>query len=200
MVKKDSLLGDFPLQSKRFDKLDIVFSSFKDKKFQEKNSHQKNAFVSSTLCELIRKAKEPTFLLEAVVDFISRIKKENILEIYTLSLFELWLNHYSTLTWQENYEVRAKIMGKWIPRDSYQCYFPIGMGKSYPGTHFITAHNSPDLDTIIASFWGWVDAFAARVSEGLHVWNVPGGPPYTQVEIGILFHNLFGDGVFACLA
>jgi len=200
MAKKDSLLGDFPLQSKKFEVLDTVFSSFKDKKFQEKNNHEKSAFVSSVLCELIQKTKGPTFLLEAVVDFISRIKRENILEIYNLSIFELWLNHFSPLTRKENYEVRAKIMGKWIPRDSYQCYFPIGMGKSYVGTHFVTAHNSPDLDTTVASFWGWVDAFDARVSEGLHVWNVPGGPPYTQVEIGILFQNLFGDEVFSCLA
>ncbi len=40
------------------------------------------------------------------------------------------------------------------------------MGKVYPGSHFVTAHGSPDLDTTVASFWGWVDAFSARVSEG----------------------------------
>ena len=200
MKSKDPLLGDFPLQSKKFDGLDTLFSSFKNKEFQEKNNHEKNDFVSRSLCELIQKFEGPAFLLEAVVDFMTRIKKENIIESYTFSSFELWLNQFSHFSNQENYQIRGKIVGKWVPRDTYQAYFPIGMGKSYAGTHFVTAHNSPDLDTTVASFWGWVDAFAARVSDGLHLWNVPGGPPYTQVEIGILFHDLFGHGVFDCLA
>ncbi len=77
--------------------------------------------------------------------------------------------------------------------DEYQIFFPIGMGKIYPDTHYVTAHGSPDLDTTVASFWGWVDAFAARVAEGLHIWNVPGGPPLSQIEIGLLFHQIFGE-------
>ncbi|HUD01294.1 MAG TPA: hypothetical protein VMR37_03140, partial [Rhabdochlamydiaceae bacterium] len=54
--------------------------------------------------------------------------------------------------------------------------------------------------TTIASFWGWVDAFAARLSEGLHVWNLPGGEPPAQVEVPFLFYNLFGSEVFSHLA
>lgn len=180
--------------------LEPLFSSFEGEDFLKKNAHQKSVVVSGVLCGLIQKEEGPTFLLTAVVDFISRVKKEGVLENYSLSSFELWLNHFSSLTREENYEIRAKIMGKYLPRDTYQCYFPIGMGKSYSGTHFVTGHNSPDLDTTIASFWGWVDAFAARVGDGLHVWNIPGGPPYTQVEIELLFYNLFGSGVFSSLA
>src|SRR5581483_5871265 len=51
-----------------------------------------------------------------------------------------------------------------------------------------------------ASFWGWVDAFTARVSNGLHLWNVPGGAPTAQLEIGILFNQTFGDAIFHLLA
>ncbi len=203
MAKRQSegkLLGEFPFESKKFEGLDSVFSNFQEKEFQEKNAHDKGDFVNRTLVDLILKAPEPTFLLKEVVDFISAIQKERILEQYTFSSFELWLNQFSKLSAQENYKIRGKIVGKWIPRDTYQLYFPIGMGKSYPGTHFVTAHNSPDLDTTVASFWGWVDAFAAQVSEGLHIWNIPGGPPVTQVEIGILFNDLFGGDVFSCLA
>ncbi|NGX51126.1 MAG: hypothetical protein K1060chlam2_00983 [Chlamydiae bacterium] len=200
MGKKDPLLGDFPHQSKKFDNLDPLFSSFKESAFQEKNDHEKSNSVSNALCELIQKSEGPTFLLEAAVDFITRINTEKVLASYTFSSFELWLNQFSHLSAEEDYELRGKIVGKWIPRDNYQAYFPIGMGKSYEGTHFVTAHNSPDLDTTVASFWGWVDAFAARVGRGLHIWNVPGGAPHTQVEIGVLFHDLFGEGVFACLA
>jgi len=65
--------------------------------------------------------------------------------------------------------------------------FPIGMGKRYAGSHYVTAHSSPDLDTTVASFWGWIDAFGARVSEGLHLWNVPGGMPSSHIEMGMLF-------------
>ncbi|MDJ0652455.1 MAG: hypothetical protein QNJ27_05575, partial [Simkaniaceae bacterium] len=194
------LLGEFPFELKKFEGLDPVLSSFRSKEFQEKNAHDKGDFVNQALAELILNAPEPIFLMDAVVDFIARIQKENIIEQYTFSSFELWLNQFSKFSKEENYKIRGKIVGKWIPRDSYQLYFPIGMGKIYPGTHFVTAHNSPDLDTTIASFWGWVDAFAAQVSDGLHIWNVPGGPPVTQVEIGFLFNDLFGQEVFHCLA
>ncbi|MDN3509617.1 MAG: hypothetical protein P0S93_06390, partial [Candidatus Neptunochlamydia sp.] len=162
--------------------------------------HDKGDFVNQDLAKLIIDAPEPIFLMDSVVDFISKIQKENIIEQYTFSSFEIWLNQFSKFSQEENYKIRGKIVGKWIPRDSYQLYFPIGMGKSYPGTHFVTAHNSPDLDTTVASFWGWVDAFAAQVGDGLHIWNVPGGPPVTQVEIGLLFNDLFGKEVFNCLA
>jgi hypothetical protein len=91
-------------------------------------------------------------------------------------------------------------VGKNIPRDAYQIMFPIGMGKTYSGSHFVTAHNSPDIDTTIASFWGWVDAFGARVSEGMHIWNVPGGPPYSQMEITLLFSEIFGPKIFDHIA
>jgi len=200
MGNKDPLLGDFPIQSKKFDSVESIFSSFKEGVFQEKNDHEKSVLVSIALCEVIQKTEGPTFLLEAVVDFITAINEKNILDSYTFSSFELWLNQFSHLSAQENYEVRGKIVGKWIPRDDYQSYFPIGMGKVYEGTHFVTAHNSPDLDTTVASFWGWVDAFAARVSSGLHIWNVPGGPPHSQIEINILFRDRLGKGVFDCLA
>lgn len=203
MRKKDShppLLGEYPFESKTFEGLDPIFKTFQTKEFQEKNVYDKGDFVHRALVDLILKAPEPAFLLQEVVDFMGRIERENILEQCTFSSFELWLNQFSGLSHEENYKIRGKIVGKRIPRDAYQTYFPIGMGKSYPGTHFITAHNSPDLDTTVASFWGWVDAFAARVSKGLHIWNVPGGPPVTQVEVGLLFEELFGKDVFNCLA
>ncbi|MCB1109416.1 MAG: hypothetical protein KDK64_00395 [Chlamydiia bacterium] len=194
------LLGDYPFESKTFGDLDKVFEAFREKAFQEKNAHDKGDFVNRALVDLILKAPEPSFLLEGVVDFMGRIEQEGIVENYTFSSFELWLNQFSGLSKEENYKIRGKIVGKWIPRDAYQIYFPIGMGKSHRGTHFVTAHNSPDLDTTVASFWGWVDAFAARVGEGLHIWNVPGGPPITQIEIGLLFEDLLGKEVFNCLA
>lgn len=195
-----TFLGDFPFSSKRFPNLEAVFDRFDEKTFLESNVYERSQTVNQTLCELIQKSETPTFLLGAVVDFIERVKDKNLLESYTFSSFELWLNQFSHLSEEENDAIRAKIVGKWIPRDAYQIYFPIGMGKRYLGTHFVTAHISPDLDTTVASFWGWVDAFGARVGDGLHIWNVPGGPPYTQVEIEILFKDIFGKGVFDALA
>ncbi|MEM8728066.1 MAG: hypothetical protein AAGE99_05095 [Chlamydiota bacterium] len=203
MEKKRSegiLIGDFSFGLEKFEGLDALFVSFRSKGFQQKNVRDRGDRVNRALAECILNADEPIFLMGAVVDFISQIRKENIIEQYTFSSFELWLNQFSKLSKEENYKIRGKIVGKRIPRDSYQLYFPIGMDKSYPGTHFVTAHNSPDLDTTVASFWGWVDAFAARVSDGLHIWNIPGGPPVTQVEIGFLFNDLFGREIFDCLA
>jgi hypothetical protein len=163
------------------------------------NEKQKSDRVNRVLYELIENSSHPCFLLPAVIDYIERINALKLFDSYAFYHFELWLNQFSHFSPQQNYEIRAKICGKKIPRDGYQALFPIGMDKVYPGSHFVTGHGSPDLDTTIASFWGWVDAFAARVADGLHIWNVPGGPPISQIEIGFLFNQIFGEGVFNAL-
>ncbi len=194
------LLGDFALQMATFSDLESVIESFDNQAFRLLNVQEKNNAVNQALFELVKKHSASNFLLSAVIDYITRIRHEKILQGYTFSNFELWLNQFSGLSPQENYAIRAKIAGKHVPRDAYQIYFPIGMGKRYWGTHFVTAHTSPDLDTTVASFWGWMDSFAARVGDGLHIWNVPGGPPYSQVEVALLFNKLFGDEIFNCVA
>lgn len=155
--------------------------------------------INDTLCQLIKDSPTPCFLLSSVLDYIGRINKENILqEPYDFSMFEFWLNHFSNLSEKDNFEIRGKIAGKYIPREEYQNFFPIGMGKSYKGTHFVTAHLSPDVDTMIASFWGWLDAFSARVGMGLHSWCLPGGPPDSPITS--VFRDLFGPEFFQSLA
>lgn len=160
---------------------------------------KKSDEVNYALLQLILKEPEPCFLLGAVLDFIKQIEEKQILQHYTFASFELWLNQSSGLSREENLRVRGKIVGKWIDRSDYQAFFPLGMGKVFSGTHFVTAHKSPDLDTTIASFWGWVDAFGARVGDSLHVWNLPGGPPSSQIEIQWLFEDVFGSAVFTHL-
>lgn len=191
------LLSDHRITVRLFDDLEPIVKKLKSTK--EKIDRKKSDLVNRTLLELIQKEKEPCFLLAAVLDFIRRIDAAKILEHYTFTSFEIWLNQYSGLTFEENFAVRAKIVGKKIERGDYQVLFPIGMGKVYEGSHFVTAHKSPDLDTTIASFWGWVDAFGARVSEGLHIWNLPDGPPPSQIEIEWIFKDLFGEAVFTHL-
>jgi hypothetical protein len=193
-------LGDYKICFQKFDDLSHPFKQLQSKEFQRLNDKQKSEKVSHALCQLIQAAKPPCFLLPAVLDFIHQINAIKLLESYAFFHFELWLNQFSHLSEEDNYLVRAKIAGKWVPRDEFQILFPIGMGKVYPGSHFVTAHGSPDLDTTVASFWGWVDAFTARVSEGLHLWNIPGGAPTSQVEIGLLFNQMFGQEVFNLLA
>jgi hypothetical protein len=200
VVKKTPFLGEHGLLKKSFSDLDSIFKKFHSKEFSSLMEKKQGERVNQTLFELISKEKEPCFLLAAVVEFIARIEEEKILEKYTLASFELWLNQYSNLSFEENYSIRAKIVGKKVARGDYEVLFPIGMGKIYEGTHFVTAHKSPDLDTTVASFWGWVDAFAARVTEGLHIWNLPGGPPASQIEIDWLFRDLFGDAIFTHVA
>jgi hypothetical protein len=181
-------LGDFAITPQKFENLPRVFKEFQSKEFHRLNDKRKSERVNHLLCELIEKTKPPCFLLPAVVDYIEQINTLKVLESYAFFHFELWLNQFSHLNEEQNYKVRAKIAGKEIPRDEYQILFPVGMGKIYPGSHFVTAHGSPDLDTTVASFWGWVDAFATRVAEGLHLWNIPGGAPTSQIEIGLLFY------------
>src|SRR3989344_16356 len=190
-------LGDHSVQFRLFDGLDAALKKVKGlKHFSDK---QKGDEVNALLLALIEQEKEPCFLLPAVLQFVQKVDEAEMVPHYTFNSFELWLNQYSGLSFEENYRIRAKIAGKRVERGDYQNLFPIGMGKVYEGTHFVTAHKSPDLDTTIASFWGWLDAFAARVGDGLHVWNLPGGPPESQIEIEWLFKDLFGSAVFTHL-
>ncbi|HSW87192.1 MAG TPA: hypothetical protein VLG49_06820 [Rhabdochlamydiaceae bacterium] len=198
---KDSKeLGDFVLVSEGFPEFEAVCAEFKTEDFKQLNDRQRNDRINRILLDLIKRTDGPSFLLPAIIEYIDRVNREKIVDHYAFSSFELWLNQFSGLDTKENYWVRGHIAGKWIPREEYQLLFPIGMGKTYPGSHFVTAHGSPDLDTTVSAFWGWMDAFASRVSEGLHLWNVPGGPPASQIEISILFNQIFGENVFNYLA
>lgn len=198
--KGTPLIGEYTLQVKSFPEVEQTVKKFLDKNFQKKPDRERSESVNSELLSLIQKAPEPAFLLSEVLDYVHRIDKEDVLAHYTFTSFEIWLNQFSGLSFEENLHIRAKIVGKRVPRDSYQIMFPIGMGKVYEGTHFVTAHKSPDLDTTVASFWGWVDAFAARVSQGSHIWNVPGGPPSSQIEIDLIFKEMFSPSIFTHLA
>lgn len=189
------MLGSYSFKRKTF-RLDPIFKKLKNLK--DTSEGERRDLVNQTLVDLIQKEAQPCFLLSEVLDFVERIDREGILPHYTFSSFELWLNQ-SHLSHDEQLRIRGKIVGKFVDRSDYQVFFPIGMGKTFEGTHFVTAHKSPDLDTTIASFWGWVDAFGSRVSNGLHVWNLPGGPPSSQIEIQWIFEDIFGKGVFTHL-
>jgi hypothetical protein len=193
-------LSDYSVSVPPFKNQKEIFERFKSQEFVALGARQRELQVNRVLLHLIQSAEERTFLLIPILQFIDQINQEGICEGYNLSSFELWMNQFSELRPSENYKIRGKIVGKFVPRDEYQVFFPIGMGKHYPGSHYVTAHSSPDLDTTIASFWGWMDAFGAQVGEGLHLWNVPGGPPASQVEIDLLFNKVFGEGVFTHLA
>ncbi|MBI3508339.1 MAG: hypothetical protein HY069_01700 [Chlamydiia bacterium] len=196
---KKKLLGDISLKEKTAD-FKKLFKSFEHHSLAELNAKAKWDHVNRALLEWIQAQKEPCFLLSDVLAFIAEVDAKKILHPYTFNHFELWLNQFSGLSFEENYRVRGKIAGKSIDRSHYQILFPIGMGKVYEGTHFVTAHKSPDLDTTVASFWGWLDAFAARVGDGLHIWNLPGGPPQSQIEIDLIFRDCFGEALFSHLA
>ncbi len=191
-------LGDYGLSKGSFPKLDAVFKELKGA--SRLSEREKLNRVSYTLLKLVQEAPAHHFLLIPILDFIERIHREKIVDHFHFNHFELWLNQFSGLSPEENYRVRGKIAGRYVPRDEYERLFPLGMGKTYAGSHYITAHASPDLDTTVASFWGWIDAFAARVSEGLHVWNIPGGQPPAQMEVSFLFYNVLGGDVFSHLA
>lgn len=192
------LLVDVPLTQEIFPSIEAVIEVFRQPSFLALNRRKRFRQVNETLHHLIADSPTPAFLLSAVLDFFTRVNQEKILpDSFNMASFEFWLNQFSGLTDQENEGIRAKIVGKLLPRQAYQCFFPIGMDKMYSGTHFVTAHLSPDTDTTIASFWGWVDAFAARVGSGLHLWSLPGGPPDSPFTL--VFQEIFGPYVFSHL-
>lgn len=178
-----------------FSSIAEVIQTFRDPSFLSLSLRKRFKQINQTLYRLIMDAPVPAFLFSATLDFFERVDREKILnEPLNFASFEFWLNTFSGATDQENAEVRAKIVGKNVPRGDYQVFFPIGMERMYAGTHFITAHLSPDVDTMIASFWGWMDAFGARVGTGLHLWCLPGGPPDSPFTS--IFGNMFGSGLF----
>lgn len=193
-------LGDHVIGKEPFPNLKGVLAELKSASFQKLTEQEKFDRVGRVLLKFIQEAPASQFVLIPVIDFIEKIDREKILDHFHFNNFELWLNQSAGLSPEENYQIRGKIAGRFVPRAEYQRLFPIGMGKMYPGSHFVTAHTSPDLDTTVSSFWGWVDAFAARVSEGIHVWNIPGGLPPAQMEVTFLFYNVFGPDLFRNLA
>ena len=190
------LIGDFSFPLQPFQNLDDTFKRFYKNSFHELPSKDKFTLINKTLLELIQQSPTNSFLLGAVLDFVDRVNREKLLnDNYRLYLFEFWLNNYSGLSPDERYLVRSKIVGKYIPREAYQTYFPIGLQKRYPGSHFVVAHLSPDIDTTIASFWGFIDAFGAEVAQAQHIWNLPGGAPDSHITL--FFRDLFGPSIFS---
>lgn len=182
-----------------FPEIEKIFTAFDGSKLQQQPLQKRFQQINETLLTLIQQTPSPVFLLKAVVDFIHRVNEKKIFnEQFKFNHFEFWLNNFSNLSEAENYEIRAKIVGKFIPRETYQAYFPIGMSKIYSGTHFTIAHLSPDVDTMIASFWGWIDSFGARVGNALHSWVLPSGPPDSAVSN--IIQGLFGTNLFQCTA
>jgi hypothetical protein len=189
----------YPTSLEPFPNIDEIIADFRQDDFLNLTLRKRFKRINQMLYQLIKDSPPESYLLSSVLDFMKRINEENILQDpLDFATFEFWLNNFSELSEQENYAIRTKIIGKYLPREDYQVFFPIGMGKTYAGTHFVTAHLSPDVDTMVASFWGWMDAFGARVGTGLHVWSLPGGPPDSPVSS--LMSELFGDTLFTHLA
>jgi hypothetical protein len=190
-----SLLSEYIPYQQKFLNAEEVISSFRTESFKVLTYRKKFRAVNQALCKLILEAPPQSFLLTGVLEFLKLVNDEKILtDTLNLVGFEFWLNHFSNLTDEENYNIRAKITGKFIPRGEFQSYFPIGMDRTYSGSHFVAAHLSPDIDTMIASFWGWADAFSARVGTGLHLWSLPGGPPDSPVTS--IFREMLGEEIF----
>ena len=99
------LLGDFELKLTRFKNIDQVLPRFQEEAFLKLNLHEKSNQVSEVLLELIEEEKETNFLLRAITEYITCIKDQKILENYTFSSFELWLNQFSKLSFDENYRI-----------------------------------------------------------------------------------------------
>lgn len=197
--KTDRLLGDVSLEHQTFAGLDRMFEDFSDARFVNLNARQRYERICRSLLKLIEDSPKECFLLPAFADFLDKVTRNEVLaSSLNQTGFEMWLNLISNVDDETNYRVRARVAGKYLPRTAYQNLFPIGMDNFYTGSHFVTAHNPPDLDTTTASFWGWLDAFAARVGENVHIWNLPLGEPGRTISV--LFDELLGHAIFRRIA
>lgn len=175
-----------------------VYEVFETEEFKNLETFYKYEKIDQVLFEEIEKQKGEVFLFPHLLSYITKVR--SFLPSYHLGSFEFWLNHYSGVSEEKKLEVRGKIVGKYIPRASYQTFFPIGGGEIFPGPHFSLAHYSPDLDTTVASFSCFLAAFGANIAEGRHHWVVPGGPPQGSMEIDLLFKEALGKEIFPITA
>ena len=153
--------------------------------------------VFQSLTDFILKHPAPCFLLHEVVKRLEGKKSEGIQ--VSISDYEFFLKHHSRLSIDQQKEVRQKIMGRKAPLEAAQMLFPIAAGGKLDGSIVVTAHMSPDIDTVVTSFNGWMDAFEMDVSKGLHRWNVPNDPNQI-LEVQLLFLDHFGPHFFSILA
>ncbi len=182
-----------------FSSEDKDFLFFKDQSFKNLALSEKNEEITKRILLSIENHEGNDFLLIPMASYINRLHNEKIQPLFHFSDFEFHFNRLVTDV-ELQLKIRGKIAGKYIPRSTYQVVYPVGMGQSYKGVHVVSAHTSPDLDTTVASFWGWLDAFSCRLSSGRHLWNLPGGPPKGQVEINLLFENYLGSSFFDAFA
>ncbi|MCH2204441.1 MAG: hypothetical protein MK132_01015 [Lentisphaerales bacterium] len=193
------LIGDLSFEKTAFEGSDDALKKFTSEEFRNKTSIERNKTVNETLLELIMKAPAKSYLLCELLDYLQRVTENNILDgNYNQTAFEHWLNQHSGLSYEENRQIRGKIVGKYIPRDEFQTLFPVGHEKVYNNSHIVTAHNPPDLDSSTASFVGWLDAFACRVGGAMTIWNMPQGQP--GPVISKLFLDLLGPAIFTRVA
>ena len=193
------LIGDIEFNHKEFEEMTNLTKDFTSEHFKVKSSIERNNIVNKTLLDLIMKRPIDSFLLGECINYFHFISKNNILDgSFNQTAFERWLNQHSGLSYEENREVRGKIVGKYIPRDEYQIYFPVAHNKVYNNSHAVTAHNPPDLDSTTASFIGWMDAFACRVGGAMTIWNMPQGQP--GPIISKLFIDIYGEPIFKRVA
>ena len=119
-----TLLSDYLLHPSVFPNVEEIITSFQKQEFLNLSLRKRFRQINQTLYQLILDAPSPAFLLSAVLDFLNRINGEKILqEPLDFLTFEFWLNNFSNLTEQENYETRAKIVGKYIPGKNTKSFF-----------------------------------------------------------------------------
>lgn len=193
------LLGEFRFPKESSLVFGEVWQMVQQPHFQELSAWAQWEKFHETLFQTIQKVQTPAFLLPELLDLYYRIQQKRCFHRAPAFVhFEFWLNHFSGLSWEEERQLRGKIVGKYLPREAFQVFFPLGMQRIYPGSHFVVAHLSPDVDTMTASFWGWMDAFGAKIGLAQHLWILPGGPPdsaFTQC-----FSEIVGRGVWDGLA
>lgn len=171
---------------------------FRSPDFQRLSTYDKHDRIARILFRQIQDAPEGSFVLPQVLGFLTKIRE--YYPSYNFASFEFFLKYFKELSDEEKTKIRGKIAGRYIPRREYQVFFPIGGNVKLEGAHFVVAHFSPDLDTTVASFIGFLDAFAADVAKGRHYWVVPGGPPKGSVEIDLLFNKALGRDCFSILS
>lgn len=193
------LLGEFRFPKESSPVFGDVWQMMKQPAFQEISARAQWEKFHELLFQAIQKVVTPAFLLPELLGLYCRIQQEQLFHRSPAFVhFEFWLNHFSGLSMEEERRLRGKIVGKYLPREAFQGFFPVGMQRIYPGSHFVVAHLSPDVDTMTASFWGWMDAFGAKIGLAQHLWILPGGPPasaFTQC-----FSERIGEGIFDRLA
>ncbi|MDA8773517.1 DHH family phosphoesterase [Chlamydiia bacterium] len=141
----------------------------------KKNLENKHIDVETfytALTDSILAQPQPCFLLPDLSKTFHTYTKEYPSLFLHISDYEYWLGGIE-ISSDDYQRVWSNITGKRILDHDFAPMLSKQPAANTPGSHYVIAHTSPDLDTFVSSYITWIDALSLRMSAHMNKWLVP---------------------------